>query len=400
MARQDPPTRVRRQYQPVLLLVAGVLAVLVLIVLLIHNAGSPGGPSANANVGGEATPNAMQQELLGAGVDLGAPLHGVPAPDFTLTDQFNQPISLRQFRGKVVVVAFTDSQCTTICPLTTETMLHALSYLPASAAANVQLLGIDANPQATSVDDVRQYSLGHGLENRWFFLTGSTNQLQQVWHDYNIAVQINQGQIDHTPALYVIDPNGAEQIVYMTVGQYGVVNLEAYQLAAQIAALLPGHIHVSSQLPPIQILDSTQNIALPAMTAQGPSGTVTLGPGNKPLLTFFFASWAPNIQQELVELNQVARAPNAPRVVAIDVGSTEPSAAALQSLMGSLSQPLAYSVAYDQTGEAADAYHTQDIPWFTLADAQGNIIGSADGWVAPAQLMQTLQATPAATPNG
>ncbi|HEY2653450.1 MAG TPA: redoxin domain-containing protein, partial [Solirubrobacteraceae bacterium] len=42
-----------------------------------------------------------------------------PAPDFTLTDQFGRSVSLRSFRGKVVILAFNDPVCTTVCPLTT-----------------------------------------------------------------------------------------------------------------------------------------------------------------------------------------------------------------------------------------------------------------------------------------
>jgi len=51
------------------------------------------------------------------------------APDFRLTNQFGQQISLSAFRGKVVILAFTDSQCTTGCPLTTQAMLAAKQLL-------------------------------------------------------------------------------------------------------------------------------------------------------------------------------------------------------------------------------------------------------------------------------
>ena len=46
----------------------------------------------------------------------------LPAPEFTLTGQFGEPVSMHHFRGKAVVLAFVDSQCTTICPLTTATL--------------------------------------------------------------------------------------------------------------------------------------------------------------------------------------------------------------------------------------------------------------------------------------
>jgi cytochrome oxidase Cu insertion factor (SCO1/SenC/PrrC family) len=61
---------------------------------------------------------------------------------------------------------------TTVCPLTTQAMLDAKAMLGA-AGARVQLLGIDANPKATSLEDVLSYSELHGMLHSWHFLTGA-----------------------------------------------------------------------------------------------------------------------------------------------------------------------------------------------------------------------------------
>jgi cytochrome oxidase Cu insertion factor (SCO1/SenC/PrrC family) len=111
-------------------------------------------------------------------LDPGTRLSGA-APDFTLSDQFGQPVSLRSFRGKVVLLAFNDSECTTICPLTTQAMLDAKAML-GRAGSRVQLLGIDANPAAISLEDVMSYSQLHGMVRAWHFLTGSLPQLKRV----------------------------------------------------------------------------------------------------------------------------------------------------------------------------------------------------------------------------
>src|SRR5579884_4030640 len=94
-------------------------------------------------------------------LDPGESLSG-PAPDFTLTDQFDRPVSLHSFRGRAVILAFNDSECTTVCPLTTTAMLDAKAMLGA-AGTQVQLLGVDANPDATAISDVRSYTESHGL---------------------------------------------------------------------------------------------------------------------------------------------------------------------------------------------------------------------------------------------
>ena len=129
------------------------------------------------------------------------------APDFTLSDQFGQTVSLHSFRGKVVILAFNDSECTTVCPLTTTAMLDAKAML-GKAGSQVELLGVDANPAAISLEDVWSYSELHGMLHAWRFLTGSLPELKQVWKHYGIEAAIEAGEITHTPALFVIDPAG------------------------------------------------------------------------------------------------------------------------------------------------------------------------------------------------
>ena len=95
-------------------------------------------------------------------LDLGASLGSKPAPDFKLVNQFGQPMSLSQFRGRVVMLGFEDSECTNVCPLTTQSMVLAKELL-GKAGDSVQLLGVDANPDAIGVSNVLAYSRVHGM---------------------------------------------------------------------------------------------------------------------------------------------------------------------------------------------------------------------------------------------
>ncbi len=87
-------------------------------------------------------------------LDPGTSLTGA-APGFTLTDQFGRPVSLSSYRGRAVVLAFNDSECTTVCPLVTSAMVAAQRML-GPAGSKLALLGVDANPSATSIADVRR----------------------------------------------------------------------------------------------------------------------------------------------------------------------------------------------------------------------------------------------------
>src|SRR4029077_3492280 len=134
-----------------------LLALVAFVLLVVHH---------RSTARSQAAALAVNPDL-----DPGTPIHGV-ASDFTLSDQFGRAVSLRSFRGKVTILAFNDSECTTVCPLTTTAMLQAKAML-GKAGSQVQLLGVDANPHAISLENVWSYSELHGMLHDWHFLTGS-----------------------------------------------------------------------------------------------------------------------------------------------------------------------------------------------------------------------------------
>jgi len=343
----------------------------------------------------QASAAAMENPNLDTGTSLG----GEPAPAVTLVNQFGQPMSLSQFRGRVVMLSFEDSECTTVCPLTTQSMVLAKELL-GKAGESVQLLGVDANPDATKVADVMDYSRVHGMINQWDFLTGSLAQLKSVWKAYNVDVQIESGQIDHTPALYVIDQQGRLQKVYLTQMAYSSVTQSAQVLATEVASLLPSHPKLSSleSLAAVPGQTPAATVSLPAAaTGSAPAGTVTLGPG-KARLVVFFATWlseTSDLNAELTGLNSYAKAAaskHLPALTAVDETVTEPSTATVTSYLHQLGT-LSYPVALDETGRVADGYGVQDQPWLVLVNKSGKITWQHDGWVSLTALEKAAAAS-------
>jgi cytochrome oxidase Cu insertion factor (SCO1/SenC/PrrC family) len=349
------------------------------------------GTAASGHAGQSA---AMQQQRAAEAnpdLDPGTSLGGTAAPDFRLTNQFGQQVSLSAFRGKVVVLAFADSECTSVCPLTTMSMLEARQLL-GRAGQDVQLLGVDANPDATAVSDVMAYSRSHAMVNQWDFLTGSPAQLHAVWKAYHIYVQIQSGQVDHTPALFVINQRGQEEKVYLTTMAYASVVQSAQILASEVSSLLPGHPRPAgwSSLAYISGISPAKQVTLPT-GGPGGFGTVTLGPG-RPRLVVFFATWlteTSDLRAELLALNsyaQAARQDGLPALTAVDETVIEPGLTTVLNYLAGLGQPLQYPVALDQTGRLADGYGVQDQPWLVLVSSSGKIVWSHDGWLPLTQL--------------
>jgi cytochrome oxidase Cu insertion factor (SCO1/SenC/PrrC family) len=386
----------RRPHVPATWLAGGFVAVAA-VAIVVHAVVQPSGSAARDST---ATTSALTSNPnLDPGLNL-----STTAPAFTLTDQFGQPVSLSSFRGKVVILAFNDAECTTICPLTTAALVDAKEMLGA-AGSQVQLLGVDANPKAIAVEDVLSYSQLHGMLYQWRYLTGSLAQLRRVWKSYSVGVTISQNQTDHEPAIFVINQQGRLAKLYLTQLAYSAVGQLGQLLATEVSSLLPSHPAVSSHLSYAQIggISPATGTTLPA--AGG--GYVNLGPGqtgqgSRARLYLFFATWDQEITSlggQLDALNgyqSAAAAAGLPGLTAVDEGSVEPSASVLPDFLNTLPQPLSYPVGIDGSGQVADGYGVQGEPWFVLTSADGKVIWSwevsTSGWLSRTALDQKVSA--------
>ncbi|MEO6888713.1 MAG: SCO family protein [Ktedonobacteraceae bacterium] len=169
-----------------------------------------------------------------ANVMPGVPIGGHPAPDFSLTNQFGQPVSLASLRGHEVVLAFIDSRCTSICPLTAKIMYDARARLK-SSASQVELVAINANPAATSIPDVQNWSIKHGMLHQWLFLTGTAPQLKAIYHAYGVYDGVtSDGQAIHDPVMYIIDAQGREQLYFETLNSNITADISSQEAGLEI----------------------------------------------------------------------------------------------------------------------------------------------------------------------
>ncbi len=140
----------------------------------------------------------------------------IPAPQFALTDQHGEPVSLASLRGHTVALTFLDPVCTSDCPLIAQEFRQADQRL-GDQGRQVVFVAIVANPIYRSVSFTnafdRQESL-NGLPN-WYYLTGSVPALQRVWNSYGILVNtVGAGaMVAHSDLAFVIDSVGHERDV-------------------------------------------------------------------------------------------------------------------------------------------------------------------------------------------
>ena len=134
-----------------------------------------------------------------------------PEFGFTLNDQNGRPTSLASLRGHAVLLTFLDPVCTSDCPLIAQE-LKAADGLLGARSSRVDIVAVVANPLFRSVAVVRAFDRQEGLDHvpNWLFLTGTIPQLQRVWNDYGITVQVAPGgsMVAHSDEAIVIDAGG------------------------------------------------------------------------------------------------------------------------------------------------------------------------------------------------
>jgi protein SCO1/2 len=142
-----------------------------------------------------------------------------PAPDFTLTTQDGQSLSLASLRGKVAVATFIYASCTDTCPLLTAKMVGIQKRLGSDFGSRVFFVSVTVDPERDTPEVLGRYARTHGANlGGWAFLTGSPAQIRDVSRSYGIFVKKQErGDVDHTFLTSIIDPGGTLRVQYMGV---------------------------------------------------------------------------------------------------------------------------------------------------------------------------------------
>jgi cytochrome oxidase Cu insertion factor (SCO1/SenC/PrrC family) len=164
-----------------------------------------------------AVPMAAAQTTPGASTILAQAIDGdsspinIPAPGFSLTDQYGRPVALSSLRGKVVLLTFLDPVCVTDCPLIAQEFRQAGQLLGADRQ-QVELVAIDVNPLYTDLAYTQQFDHAEGLAGvpDWRYLTSSPARLRQVYKAYGQPAQTLPAgaMVGHADIAFVIDTHG------------------------------------------------------------------------------------------------------------------------------------------------------------------------------------------------
>ncbi len=173
------------------------------------------------------------------------------APDFTLTSQTGQPISLSDLRGRPVLMFFGYTHCPDVCP-TTLADYRRVKQLLGAQAANAEFVFISVDGARDTPDVVAQYL--DQFDAGFIGMTGSEAELAAVGAVYGLTYErvTSSGEpvgeaghghseqsnsenyfVEHTSPSFLIDPNGRLRMVYFYNTQPEAIASDIRQLLAQ-----------------------------------------------------------------------------------------------------------------------------------------------------------------------
>ena len=138
-------------------------------------------------------------------------------PDFSFTNQSGQHISLKQYRGNVLLVTFIYTRCPfpDFCPRVSGNFAEIYKQIGANPnLVGTHLLSISFDPERDTPKVLRDYgfSVAHthdpALFNRWEFAAPRSDDLPKIADFFALTIKPEGGTITHNLSTAVIGPDG------------------------------------------------------------------------------------------------------------------------------------------------------------------------------------------------
>jgi cytochrome c biogenesis protein CcmG/thiol:disulfide interchange protein DsbE len=151
-----------------------------------------------------------------------------PVPAMQLLDSSGKPFSSTQWRGRWVVLAPSLTLCHEVCPMTTAALNQIRQTLAQQGLAKqVTVAEVTVDPWRDTPPRLRAY---RRVSNAGFqLLTGTEPEIKRMWKFFGVYyARVPQGKpadvdwmtgrpetfdVDHTNAVFLIDPAGQERII-------------------------------------------------------------------------------------------------------------------------------------------------------------------------------------------
>lgn len=140
--------------------------------------------------------------------------------DFHLFDVTGKPVSLNDFRGKVVALFFGYLHCPDVCPTTLADLARVMDML-GKDSEKVQVIFVTLDPERDSREQLAQYP--PAFHPTFIGLSGDTQATAEAAKAFGIlyqkqATQSGSYTLDHSAGTFLIGPTG-KPVLLSTYGQ-------------------------------------------------------------------------------------------------------------------------------------------------------------------------------------
>ena len=132
-------------------------------------------------------------------------------PEFNFVNQNGELVSNNDYIGKVYIVEFFFTTCTTICPVMNTNLIHIQNSF--TKFSDFGIASFSINPEYDTVDILNQYANENGIVNsNWNLMTGDRSEIYKLANDgFNLYTAASSDFIDgfeHSGYFALIDKEG------------------------------------------------------------------------------------------------------------------------------------------------------------------------------------------------
>ena len=132
-------------------------------------------------------------------------------PEFKFKNQNGRFISNKDYLGKVYIVEFFFTTCTTICPIMTKNLVHIQNSF--TSFPEFGMASFSINPEYDTVEVLKNYQLENGIKNpNWNLMTGERNEIYKLANEgFNLYTATSPDFTDgfeHSGYFALVDKDG------------------------------------------------------------------------------------------------------------------------------------------------------------------------------------------------
>ena len=132
-------------------------------------------------------------------------------PDFKFINQNEKLVSNKDYLGKVYIVEFFFTTCTTICPIMNTNLVHIQNSF--TAFPDFGIASFSINPEYDTSKVLQLYAQDNGITNpNWNLMTGDRNEIYKIANDgFNLYTAASSDFVDgfeHSGYFAIIDKEG------------------------------------------------------------------------------------------------------------------------------------------------------------------------------------------------